>query len=168
MLRLTAPRAGAAIIVTLTMAACTSRPAGEPARDARTGNVVDSTRRSALTPSGDSVTVIWPAFPIVEGGHTLRLAISGAARLASSLSVDIASPEMPSHGVLRFPVTRDSSGTLSAAIDVPMVGLWALYVNAGSDANAAEFMFVAQGKDSVSTHSHGSSGPATHGGSHDR
>lgn len=52
-------------------------------------------------------------------------------------SIDLVSPSMPLHGVIRFPVRQSATGEYHAVAHIPMEGRWLLYVNLdeeGSDA----------------------------------
>lgn len=72
----------------------------------------------------------------LEGGPAVgpvraRIGVSGPDGPRGAHSVDLVSPTMPLHGLVRFPVV-DGVG----AVEIPMEGQWALYVNldaAGED-----------------------------------
>jgi hypothetical protein len=75
---------------------------------------------------------------------SLAIQVHSADGEAQARSVDLISPTMPAHGIVRSPVQGTPDTGYSVAIDIPMEGTWAIYVNldeVGGD--AAEFIFKA-------------------------
>ena len=72
--------------------------------------------------------------PLTAGTVTFEVKLDSPGRTAHS--VDLVSPEMPMHGMVRFRVVDDA-----AQVAIPMEGRWALYVNLDeAGANSAEFV----------------------------
>ncbi|MEN8375393.1 MAG: hypothetical protein ABFS34_08090 [Gemmatimonadota bacterium] len=64
---------------------------------------------------------------------------------STPLSVDLVSPSMPMHGVIRYPLER-AANRLVATVEIPMEGDWVLYVNFDeAGAHAAELPFQVDG-----------------------
>lgn len=103
---------------------------------------------SGRTPTGIPVTVAAEPDPPVPGPVRFELTVPRGAR---PLSVDLVSPAMPVHGVVRFPVAI-TDGVVVADVDVPMEGHWALYVNFDDGSDAAEIRFAVAAADSAAMH----------------
>jgi hypothetical protein len=104
--------------------------------------------------NGSQVTVetddaVAPGVPFV-----LKISVRDPADLARALSatsVDVVSPAMPMHGLVRIPVTEGE-----ARIQIPMDGAWALYVNLDdTGAASAEFLFEVSAGDAGGQVRHG-------------
>lgn len=92
---------------------------------------------SATSASGVRVTVAFPRAPILPGPVRVAVAVDDPAGSATARSLDLVSPTMPAHGVLRYPVVDGGAG-----IEIPMEGSWAIYVNLDEDGvDTAEFLF---------------------------
>lgn len=79
-------------------------------------------------------------------------------------SLDIVSPTMPMHGVLRYPVHGPENGLFHAETTIPMEGSWAVYVNLDEGADAAEFLFRVEPSPTEGAHKHAPPSPADEGG----
>ena len=91
--------------------------------------------------SGTTVTLSVDAVPVRLGQVLLDVTLDDAPAEALPLSVDLASPEMPMHGVARFEAEALSPGRYQAVVDIPMAGYWQVYVNLDYGADAAVFEF---------------------------
>lgn len=114
----------------------------------------------ARSPRGIEVRVKPNAYPLRSGEVELNIEIDGTATdQAVPVSVDLASPTMPMHGIMRFPVRQTGAGQYITVVEIPMEGRWSLYVNLNEDGTeAAEFEFDVMSADSM-THVHD---PNTH------
>jgi hypothetical protein len=134
------------LAVALLASACTSGDAHDAPADTPDGDASPAAAAvlggsgpwTVKSASGAEVTVALGTAPIAAGPTELTLTVAGQANSPLvARSVDLVSPDMPLHGVARFPVTDGA-----ARLQIPMEGRWALYVNldeAGGD--AAEFIF---------------------------
>lgn len=114
----------------------------------------------AHTPGGVGVQLDPAPASLDTGMATLRIALDPAPDDGTPVTIDLASPTMPSHGIRRVEAARTASGRYRATLHVPMAGAWALYVNVGSDAEAAEFLFDVAGDPSAHGHAaHGAPAP---------
>jgi len=95
--------------------------------------------------SGTAVRVAPEPDPPVVGRLRLVLTVEGAVQPSS---VDLVSPTMPMHGVVRVPVVNGERGPV-ADIDVPMEGDWALYVNFADGTETDGIPFTVAAADSV-------------------
>jgi hypothetical protein len=96
---------------------------------------------TATSSGGTEVALAWAASEARVGAVRLELSIARgpASRI---VSVDLVSPTMPMHGVVRVPVGRSDDGRWVAELDIPMEGRWAVFVNLDDDgADTAEFRF---------------------------
>lgn len=109
---------------------------------------------TATATGGANVTLSSGNAPFISGSVDLEISVHVPDGHATPKSVDLISPTMPVHGIVRYGV---SDGV--ATIDIPMEGRWALYVNldeSGSD--SAEFLFdVAPGEGGGHAHGGGAS-----------
>ncbi len=86
---------------------------------------------------GTRVTLSAEPAPPSAGPVKLIVAVDAAASEARPVSVDLVSPTMPLHGVVRYDLVEGEAG-----IHVPMEGRWALHVNLDEiGTNSAEFLF---------------------------
>lgn len=94
---------------------------------------------------------------------TIRWRIeAGDAPENAPLTVDVVSPEMPMHGVVRYAAEALGGGAWSVETPIPMEGRWILYVNLDSGVDAAEFpVDVAPSGDGLggAMHEHGTMEP---------
>jgi hypothetical protein len=87
---------------------------------------------------GSHVTLTLGPAPFSAGPIAVGVSVHAMTEGAAVTSIDLVSPTMPMHGIVRVPVTDGE-----AHMVLPMEGAWALYVNldaAGSD--SAEFLFA--------------------------
>lgn len=86
---------------------------------------------------GSEVTATASSAPL-PGTVEMTFEVRGADDAARApTSVDLVSPTMPMHGVVRFPVVDGR-----VRIDIPMEGTWAMYVNLdGTGQVSAELLF---------------------------
>jgi hypothetical protein len=76
--------------------------------------------------------------------------VEGSAPQRSAISVDLLSPTMPAHGIVRYPVVEGS-----VTLDLPMAGRWAIYVNLDAiGENTAEFVFDVEARDDATPERH--------------
>lgn len=144
------PMAGLAVV--LTACAGPSGDAAEPAHAsyAAMAAAVTADLWSGRSPSGMAVTVATEPDPPAPGHVRFKLAVTAGGQ---PHSVDLVSPTMPMHGVVRFPVAI-ADGAVFADVEIPMDGEWTLYVNFDDGADAAEFRFTVAAADSAATHHH--------------
>lgn len=107
----------------------------------------------AASTGGAHVTLSAARAPLVEGPQRLGIEVHAALDGVRPLSVDLTSPTMPMHGVIRVPVTETEEGWV-ADVHIPMGGLWAVYVNLDEGADAAEFLFEVLNADGSAGHEH--------------
>lgn len=99
---------------------------------------------SRSSESGTLVRLVPPSVSLRPGVLRFRIEAS-RPDVPEPSSVDLVSPDMPMHGISRFPVQPVESGEFVAEIEVPMAGGWSLYVNLGDGSDAAEFDIVVEG-----------------------
>ncbi len=86
---------------------------------------------------GSHVTVTASTEALKPGPVTLDISVHSADGAARPRTIDLVSPEMPMHGLVRHQVVDGS-----VDLDIPMEGLWTIYVNLDdAGAAAAEFQF---------------------------
>lgn len=98
--------------------------------------------RTASSSSGARVTLALPAGPLHPGAVTFTVRVDRVGTAVRPQSVDLVSPTMPIHGIVRTPLAPSADSEYVGRLEVPMEGTWALYVNfdeVGGD--AAEFVF---------------------------
>ena len=93
------------------------------------------------TSTGTPVTVTTPDPPVRAGPLTLHIEVANSGGEALPVTVDLVAPEMPMHGIMRFEAEARSPEEYVAELDVPMAGLWMVYVNLDIGVNAASFEF---------------------------
>jgi len=92
---------------------------------------------TATASDGSHVTVSASSEAMATGLVTLAIAVHSTGGGVSPRSLDLVSPEMPMHGLVRHEVVDGS-----VDIDIPMEGLWTFYVNLDeAGAASAEFQF---------------------------
>ena len=107
---------------------------------------------TAAAADGTRVTLAAASHPLRPGRVEFTVRVDGREDAGRPYSVDLVSPTMPMHGVVRSSVRGET-----AEVEIPMEGTWALYVNLDSvGSNTAEFVFVVgPGEAPGHTHSHG-------------
>lgn len=109
---------------------------------------------TATASGGAHVTVRLLEGPAKEGPVRLAISVHSSDEETRPLSIDYVSPTMPMHGVMRAPVHVGQDGSFRATAQIPMGGLWALYVNLDEGADAAEFLLEVLNADGSSGHDH--------------
>jgi hypothetical protein len=96
-----------------------------------------------VSKSGSGIAVrLEPQTPVVQAGLAIfRITTPADGPHRTVKSVDLVSPAMPLHGVVRFPVEEAGPYSYLAGVHIPMDGRWALYVNFDDGSDAAEFLF---------------------------
>jgi hypothetical protein len=92
------------------------------------------------TPGGTHVMVRFAPDPPAVGPVELRLELLPPPADPELVTVDMVSPEMSAHGVVRARATpADRPGHFHARVTVPMEGLWEFYVNLDIGHDAVPF-----------------------------
>lgn len=105
--------------------------------------------------SGAAVRVRSEPSPPRPGLVRFVITLEGEPAGGPPRTLDLVSPSMPTHGVLRFPVERERPGVFVAEADIPMEGRWVLYVNLDdTGGDAASFEFDVPAVDGRATHAH--------------
>jgi len=92
------------------------------------------------TPGGTHVMVRFAPDPPAVGPLELHLELHPPPSDPELVTVDMVSPEMPAHGVVRARTTpEDRPGHFHARVTVPMEGLWEFYVNLDVGHDAVPF-----------------------------
>ena len=119
--------------------------AGSPLSDVTTVESVSEEGPWVATSDGGSRVSLHPSeFPLNVGAVSLAIQIQTDNGEPHARSIDLISPTMPAHGIVRSAVRGSAEAGYAADIDIPMEGTWAVYVNldeVGGD--AAEFIFMA-------------------------
>lgn len=103
-------------------------------------SILDATTLRASSSGGTAVTLALPDGPVQSGPVKLVFEVDRSG--AAPISVDLVSPTMPIHGVVRSPVEPMGAGRYGSTVDVPMEGRWAVYVNLDETGlDAAQFAF---------------------------
>lgn len=116
---------------------------------------VRGSRAEAISQFG---TVVWLTLPrdtVLVGPLNVSVGLREPREQPPTL--DLVSPTMPMHGVVRYGSERVEDGAFTASVHVPMEGRWAVYVNLDDGSDAAWFEFEARaeaGADHMSTHDH--------------
>jgi hypothetical protein len=108
---------------------------GESAADAEAASASESVWQ-ATSASGQRVSLSLSGSVAVG---SLTFAISTTSDGGPASSVDVLSPTMPLHGVVRYPVEAVDPQLGHVVIEIPMAGDWTLYVNLDDGSDAAEF-----------------------------
>lgn len=157
----------------LTTAGCGARDsaAADEAQDSGSlapstvGTLAGTGPWTATSLSGSLVTLAVHDLPLRPGAVALVVSVDPVGPDARPRSVDLVSPTMPIHGVVRAPIEKGTGSSYTAALSIPMEGTWAFYVSldeVGGD--AAEFVFeVAAPAGGGHQHQHGAAmaDPAT-------
>ncbi len=125
--------------------------AGEP--DLRTAASVGTL--AATTSGGTDIDLTFRPDAPVPGEVELILDIRPSPEEPDAVSVDLVSPEMPAHGVLRYPATwNGEDGSFTVDVSIPMEGLWEIYVNldVGTDAAAFEIRVPSLDAETLNAH----------------
>ena len=93
------------------------------------------------SPAGVTVSVSPPAQPLHPGPAQFEITTDRALASTETVTVDLVSPSMSMHGITRFDAVRVRPRVYLVRLDIPMEGHWALYVNLGSDEDAAAVEF---------------------------
>jgi hypothetical protein len=133
-----------ASLAILAVAACGAGMAEEPgeagAREGAGTDVIPLVGTLSETSTGGAlVRLAFDPDPLAAGPLILTLAIDPPPNDPGIVSLDVVSPEMPMHGVVRYPVQEVRPGRFTAAIVVPMAGLWEFYVNLDVGLDTAPF-----------------------------
>ncbi|MBI4409363.1 MAG: hypothetical protein HY561_06615 [Gemmatimonadetes bacterium] len=145
------PKLGSLLLAAgLALAGCGSSESGAAAAEARAAGSVGvapaatlpaAGSRQAVTPGGFTVRVAPDPDPPRVGRLRLVITLEPAREVAGPLSVDLASPTMPMHGIVRVPADALGAGSYVALLEIPMEGLWSVYINLDDGAEAASFQF---------------------------
>ena len=120
--------------------------------------VLTEGRTDGLSASGIAVRLQVEPFPVPVGPVFVRVEAAGTTALPRP-TLDLVSPTMPMHGVVRYDA-EEASGGFATTMEVPMEGRWAIYVNLDDGADAAWFEFEvapgdsAAGRDAAPSHTH--------------
>lgn len=109
----------------------------------------------AASPSGLPVTLTVDPYPVRVGDMSFHISFGQAVPDSIPVSIDIVSPEMPMMGIRRYAAERMANGDYMVAAPIMMDGLWAVYVNLGSGADAASFEFEAEPGEDGAARAHG-------------
>lgn len=96
-------------------------------------------RWTGETAMGTPVSVTAASTPVRPGPLSLRIRVENPEREALPLSVDVVAPAMPMHGITRFEAVAISPEEYLVEVELPMEGLWLVYVNLDIGVNAASF-----------------------------
>ena len=111
----------------------------------------------AESTGGSHVTLSVATDRLAVGPQSVEISVHSPDGAAAPYSVDLVSPSMPMHGVVRYPVAEGQ-----VELTIPMEGDWAVYVNLdGTGDDTAEFVFQVA-PDGEGGHQHGGAAPATH------
>ncbi len=109
------------------------------------GEVVEVGRLSGTSPGGTQATISLSPDPPRAGPVEVSIEFASPVEDPGSLTVDLVSPDMPAHGVMRHPVRPTDAGgeggRYSATVPIPMEGLWNLYLNLDVGVEAVPFEF---------------------------
>jgi hypothetical protein len=142
-------------------AACTGSDAAPVPAESAVATGADAAW-SARSGSGVGVHVQPAMHPLHPGDMLFRITTDAAGAEREVRSVDLVSPSMPLHGVLRFPVEKGGPGLYLVGVRFPMEGHWTLYVNLDDGLDAAEFHFEVAPSEAGGHHSHHMAGVAGH------
>jgi len=126
-----------AVILAILATGCTPEASGEPVESSSDDSDVFSTWTASST-SGASVTLRTPN-PLEPGSTSIDIRLVDGPAEVLPITLDLVSPDMPMHGVVRFDAHAVSPGSYRASVELPMEGYWELYVNLDYGADAALF-----------------------------
>lgn len=116
------------------------------------GGVLRGSGPWTVTASDGSHVTMTAGAEILPGPLELTFSVHAPDGSAAPVSLDLVSPTMPMHGLVRYPIVDGS-----AEIDLPMEGRWAIYVNLDDAGQAsAEFLFDVPPGESGGHQHHGS------------
>ncbi len=156
----------------LALSGCSSGPGEETDAPAGNGDRSSETLQGVST-KGTPVTVTPASLPVRAGPVDLLVDVDTTAEQPLPVTLDVVSPEMPIHGVLRFPSRAESPRRYRIRAEIPMDGRWMLYVNLDYGGDAAELVLDVEPGPEAGGHRHGDpssvgdSTPATGARSHD-
>jgi len=130
--------------------------AGEHAGHTMAASSDDGVLRGAgpwtVTASDGSHVTMTAGTEILPGPLELSFSVHAPDGSVAPVSLDLVSPTMPMHGLVRYPIADGL-----AEIDLPMEGQWAIYVNLDDAGQAsAEFLFDVPPGESGGHQHHGS------------
>lgn len=117
------------------------------------------------TPSTSGTRITLSTGSLLEPGSTrFHILLENPPLDPLPVTVDLVSPEMPMHGVVRYEAEALDGGQYEALVDLPMEGYWELYVNLDYGADAALFELDVALPEGAPAHLHtgGSGHPAGH------
>ena len=108
---------------------------------------------TSWSPSGTEASLSLHPDPPAPGRLRLEFALPEGVASSGGLSVDVVAPQMPAHGILRYPVPVSAGARASLDIGIPMAGLWAIYLNLDHGPDAAAFEIQVEGS-ALEPHAH--------------
>lgn len=93
----------------------------------------------AHTPAGIHVTLSLDAAPAEAGPVRLDFILDTPAPNPDDVTVDLVAPLMPAHGIVRFPTRAETDTRFVSDVEIPMEGLWEIYLNLDTGREAASF-----------------------------
>lgn len=115
----------AALVVAL--AACSADDAGRAEAPAADPAAADAW--STRLDDGTTVRVQPQVTPVPVGRTTFLIELEPVPADTPAVTVDILSPSMPAHGIIRYAAVAAGPGRFRADAEIPMAGDWSLYVN---------------------------------------
>ncbi len=146
--------AGTALAVVVSVAGCSDWTPDVSADPAGTSQPAPATWAATST-SGIPVTVSADAGPLRPGPIELTIRLDEPAEDGLPVTLDLVSPDMPMHGVVRYPTSPEGSGHYAASLEIPMEGYWEIYVNLDYGADAAVFPVEVELPEGAQPHEHG-------------
>jgi hypothetical protein len=77
------------------------------------------------------------------------------------VTADLLAPQMPAHGITRYKAVAIGPGVFTLRFEIPMEGLWELYVNLDDGADAAAFTFDVAAPITTTASQHAAHGPVS-------
>lgn len=168
--------AGGGLILSLAIVAagaCGSGAAEEvgesgPRDNAESHGVPVNGTLAGTSTGGTLIRLAFDPDPLAAGPLILTLVMDPPPVDPGTVSLDLVSPEMPMHGVLRYPVRVDGPGRFTAAVGIPMAGLWEFYVNLDVGLDTAPFAvrILSAGPDGSGAHVEADGGRRDQGHEH--
>jgi len=100
---------------------------------------------SSFSSSGTKVTLSLHPDPPAPGPLRLDFTLPMEGMPPAGPSVDVVAPRMPAHGIVRYPIATFDGDGVSFEVDIPMGGLWAIYLNLDHGSDAAAFEVQVEG-----------------------
>jgi len=141
--------------------ACVPEAVGEVDVSGGDGSTATTREWTVASTSGATVTLSVDAVPVRPGPVRIDVALDDTPAGALPLSLDLVSPEMPMHGIVRFEVEETSPGRYQTVVDIPMEGYWEIYVNLDYGADAAVFELDVEPSEDGGGHQHHASQDAS-------